>query len=411
MTRYDCKTADGVDDCLRQTAAARAAAEATADAAAARPWKRTTWPEDSDEALVAATEAAEQVVRAQQARRRPMRVSRLAQVAKILVPELDIIALDKFLRLSRDARDCATEEHERRNQRRRWVALPLVGGEYMYGGVEPLSDSETEGYGSYEDEKIKFEPCPDVVLHYDDGRGEFVPAAGDPAAEFRWDESYDKKEVGDRYEEGEDDWDILYNDDRDEFKYRGERIRVFWLPAPEDGVGLPPRWNLQRRRLRSRGVRDPEIDIYPVGDGAQSEAGLRYDVLARSDVETHTRERYDGLYVGTRRVSGRIRIEGFRAPTREQLVWLVGHAQTKTRLKIIEILSEFQVRAMLRKLGRPVRLFGDCDCEGDCDVYCHVRSNGRLRLRAIANAEADTSREERELVAALLAQALAEEVP
>ena len=153
----------------------------------------------------------------------------------------------------------------------------------------------------------------------------------------------------------------------------------------------------------SRGVRDPEIDIYPVGDGAQSEAGLRYDVLARSDVETHTRERYDGLYVGTRRVSGRIRIEPNEL--------LAGHAQTKTRLKIIEILSEFQVRAMLRKLGRPVRLFGDCDCEGDCDVYCHVRSNGRLRLRAIANAEADTSREERELVAALLAQALAEEVP
>ena len=64
MTRYDCKTADGVDDCLQRTAAARAAAEATADAAAARPWERTTWPEDSDEALVAATEAAEQVERA-----------------------------------------------------------------------------------------------------------------------------------------------------------------------------------------------------------------------------------------------------------------------------------------------------------------------------------------------------------
>ena len=104
-----------------------------------------------------------------------------------------------------------------------------------------------------------------------------------------------------------------------------------------------------------------------------------------------------------------------RAPTREQLVCLVGHAQTKTRLKIIERLSKVQVRAMLRKLGRPVRLFGDCDCDGDCDCYRDGdwggRSNSRLRLRAIANAEADTSREERELVAALLAQALAEEVP
>ena len=375
MTRYDCKTADGVEDCLQRTAAARAAAEATADAAAARPWEQTTWPEDSDAAWVAATKAAEQVERARRARRRPMRVSRLAQVAKILVPELDIIALDKFLRLSRDARDCAMEEHERRNPRRSFAVLPLVYGQNMYEGDNCVGDSETEGYGCCEDEKIKFEPCPVVGLHYDDSRGEFVPAAGDPAAEFAWDESYDKKEVGDRYEEGEDDWDTLYNDDRDEFKYRGERIRVFWLPAPEDGVVLPPRWNLQRRRLRSRGVRVPQIDIYPVGDGVQSEAGLCYNILEKRDVETHTRERYDDLYVGKRSVSGRIRIEDFRAPTREQLVCLVGHAQTKTRLKIIERLSKVQVRAMLRKLGRPVRLFGDCDCDCDCE-----RSRTRRRI-------------------------------
>ena len=80
MTRYDCKTANGVDDCLQRTAAARAAAEATADATAAGP-VRTTWDDDSDAAFVAATEAAEQAERARQARRRPMRVDRLAQVA------------------------------------------------------------------------------------------------------------------------------------------------------------------------------------------------------------------------------------------------------------------------------------------------------------------------------------------
>ena len=227
MTRYDCTTADGVDDCLRQTAAAKAAAEATADAAAARPWEQTTWPEDSDEALVAATKAAEQAERARRARRRPMRVSRLAQVAKILVPELDIIALDKFLRLSRDARDCAMEEHERRNQRRSVLVLPLVYGQSMYGGDNIDGDSETEGTKPNDIEKIKFEPCSDVVLHYN-GRGEFVPTAGDPAAEFAWDESYDKVEVGDRCNEGEDNFDTLYNDDRDEFRYMGERLRVFF---------------------------------------------------------------------------------------------------------------------------------------------------------------------------------------
>lgn len=128
--RFVCTTAQGIDDCLQRTAAARAAADAAADAVATGP-VRTTWDDDSDAALVAAMEAAEQAERARQARRRPMCVDRLFKVANILVLELDIIALEKFRRLSRDARDCATQEHERRNPRRSFVVLLLVLG-FLY---------------------------------------------------------------------------------------------------------------------------------------------------------------------------------------------------------------------------------------------------------------------------------------
>ena len=323
MTRYDCKTANGVDDCLRQTAAARAAAEATADATAAGP-VRTTWDDDSDAAWVAATEAAEQVERARQARRRPMRVSRLAQVAKILVPELDIIALDKFLRLSRAARDCAMEEHERRNPRRSFAVLPLVLGwcsRDMAMGDGMDGDSETEE-GACTDSATKYAACPAVALRYDRASGEFVPAAGDADAEFTWSATYAM--AGEYHEENE-----LRNDSDSVGAYAGQRLRVYWRPAPEDGVELPPRRDRYQSPLPSRGVRDAWIDFGPGGSGVQSHQGLRYNVL--EDVDDELRDE-DDEWNGTRTVSGRVRVEGFRA-TRKQLVRLARAAQIETREK------------------------------------------------------------------------------
>ena len=314
MTRYDCKTADGVDDSLQRTAAARAAAEATADAAAARPWERTTWPEDSDAALVAAPEAAEQAERARQARRRPMRVDRLAQVAKLLVPELDIIALEKFRRLSRAARDCATEEHERRNPRRSFAVLPLVLGwcsRDMACGEGMDGDSETEEVACG-DWPTKYAACPAGALRYDRASGEFVPAAGDADAEFTWSATYAM--AGEYHEENE-----LRNDSDSVGAYAGQRLRVYWRPAPEDGVELPPRWDRWDNALRSRGVRVPWNLRY---GGSGVGLGLRYHVLEDSSEEWN----------GTRTVSGRVRVEGFRA-SREQLVRLARAAQIETREK------------------------------------------------------------------------------
>ena len=325
MTRYDCKTADGVDECLQRTAAARAAAEATADAAAARPWERTTWPEDSDEALVAATEAAEQAERARQARRRPMRVDRLAQVAKILVLELDIIALEKFRRLSRDARDCATEEHERRNPRRSFAVLPLVLGwcsRDMACGEGMDGDSETEEVACG-DWPTKYAACPAVALRYDRASGEFVPAAGDADAEFTWSATYAM--AGEYHEENE-----LRNESDSVGTYAGQRLRVYWRPAPEDGVELPPRWDRYQSPLPSRGVRDAWIDFGPGGRGVQSHQGLRYNVLEYVDDELRDE---DDEWNGTHTVSGRVRVEGFRA-TRKQLVRLARAAQIETREKL-----------------------------------------------------------------------------
>ena len=320
MTRYDCKTADGVDDCLQRTAAARAAAEATADATAAG-LVRTTWDDDSDAALVAATEAAEQAERARQARRRPMRVDRLAQVAKLLVPELDIIALEKFRRLSRDARDCATEEHERRNPRRSFAVLPLVLGwcsRDMAMGDGMDGDSETEE-GACTDSATKYAACPAVALRYDRASGEFVPAAGDADAEFTWSATYAM--AGEYHEENE-----LRNDSDSVGAYAGQRLRVYWRPAPEDGVELPPRRDRYQSPLPSRGVRDAWIDFGPGGSGVQSHQGLRYNVLEYVDDELRDE---DDEWNGTHTVSGRVRVEGFRA-TRKQLVRLARAAQIET---------------------------------------------------------------------------------
>ena len=323
MTRYDCKTADGVDDCLQRTAAARAAAEATADATAAG-LVRTTWDDDSDAALVAATEAAEQAERARQARRRPMRVDRLAQVAKLLVPELDIIALEKFRRLSRDARDCATEEHERRNPRRSFAVLPLVLGwcsRDMAMGDGMDGDSETEE-GACTDSATKYAACPAVALRYDRASGEFVPAAGDADAEFTWSATY---AMAGEYHEDE-----LRNDSDSVGTYAGQRLRVYWRPAPEDGVELPPRRDRYQSPLPSRGVRDAWIDFGPGGSGVQSHQGLRYNVLEYVDDELRDE---DDEWNGTHTVSGRVRVEGFRA-TRKQLVRLARAAQIETREKL-----------------------------------------------------------------------------
>ena len=324
MTRYDCKTADGVDDCLQRTAAARAAAEATADATAAG-LVRTTWDDDSDAALVAATEAAEQAERARQARRRPMRVDRLAQVAKLLVPELDIIALEKFRRLSRDARDCATEEHERRNPRRSFAVLPLVLGwcsRDMAMGDGMDGDSETEE-GACTDSATKYVARPAVALRYDRASGEFVPAAGDADAEFTWSATYAM--AGEYHEENE-----LRNDSDSVGTYAGQRLRVYWRPAPEDGVELPPRRDRYQSPLPSRGVRDAWIDFGPGGSGVQSHQGLRYNVLEYVDDELRDE---DDEWNGTHTVSGRVRVEGFRA-TRKQLVRLARAAQIETREKL-----------------------------------------------------------------------------
>ena len=74
----------------------------------------------------------------------------------------------------------------------------------------------------------------------------------------------------------------------------GWKLRVYWRPAPEDGVELPPRWDRWDNALRSRGVRVPWNLRY---GGSGVGLGLRYHVLEDSSEEWN----------GTRTVSGRVR--------------------------------------------------------------------------------------------------------
>ena len=182
-------------------------------------------------------------------------------------------------------------------------------------------DSETEE-GACTDSSTKYAACPAVALRYDRASGEFVPAAGDADAEFTWSATYAM--AGEYHEENE-----LRNDSDSVGTYAGQRLRVYWRPAPEDGVELPPRRDRYQSPLPSRGVRDAWIDIYPGGRGVQSHGGLRYNVLEYVDDEERDE---DDEWNGTRTVSGRVRVEGFRA-TRKQLVRLARAAQIETREK------------------------------------------------------------------------------
>ena len=160
---------------------------------------------------------------------------------------------------------------------------------------------------------------PAVALRYDRASGEFVPAAGDTDAEFTWSATYAISE-----DENE-----MRDDCGSVGTYAGQRLRVYWRPAPEDGVELPPRRDRYQSPLPSRGVRDAWIDFGPGGSGVQSHQGLRYNVL--EDVDDRERDE-DDEWNGTRTVSGRVRVEGFRA-TRKQLVRLARAAQIETREK------------------------------------------------------------------------------
>ena len=150
-----------------------------------------------------------------------------------------------------------------------------------------------------------------------------MPAAGDADAEFTWSATYAM--AGEDHEENE-----LRNESDSVGTYAGQRLRVYWRPAPEDGVELPPRRDRYQSPLPSRGVRDAWIDFGPGGSGVQSHQGLRYNVL--EDVDDELRDE-DDEWNGTRTVSGRVRVEGFRA-TRKQLVRLARAAQIETREKL-----------------------------------------------------------------------------
>ena len=344
--RYACFTNAGVARAVRRSAAKKAAADAAADADASSRTVRKKGGEGLDAASAAAIEAVE-TERARQARRRSTAARQLAEVPKLLVRRLDIFDLEKFRRLSRGARDCVRAEDELRKPKRSFAVLPLVLGwssdDLGRGdGMDGDSDLEEGGQEDRWTWATRYVPCPEVALQLDDkGRGEYVPAAGDAPAEFTWAASYD---MAYDYDEEEMAWlpdheayrrppgprtpraraaprgsgELLDERGRPGTD-AGWKLRVYWRPAPEDGVELPPRWDRWDNALRSRGVRVPWNLRY---GGSGVGLGLRYHVLEDSSEEWN----------GTRTVSGRVRVEGFRA-SREQLVRLAEAAQIETREK------------------------------------------------------------------------------
>jgi hypothetical protein len=336
--RYACFTNAGVARAVRRSAAKKAAADAAADAAAASRTVRKKGGEGLDAASAAAIEAVE-TERARQARRRATAARQLAEVPKLLVRRLDIFDLEKFRRLSRGARDCVRAEDELRKPKRSFAVLPLVLGWYSDDPAGWDGDSDLEE--GYYDWVTRYVPCPEVALQLDDRRGEYVPAGGDARAEFTWAASYDMAAYD--YDEREMAWVPVHEGWRtpraraaprgecewgggellDEKgitgTYEGWKLRLYWRPAPEDGVELPPRWDRWDNALRSRGVRVPWNLRY---GGSGVGLGLRYHVLEDRSEEWN----------GTRTVSGRVRVEGFRA-SREQLVRLAEAAQIETREK------------------------------------------------------------------------------
>ena len=332
--RYACFTNAGVARAVRRPAAKKAAADAAADAAAASRTVRKKGGEGLDAASAAAIEAVE-TERARQARRRATAARQLAEVPKLLVRRLDIFDLEKFRRLSRGTRDCVRAEDELRKPKRSFAVLPLVLG-WSSDDLEEGWDGDSD----LEEGPYRYVPCPEVALQLDDRRGEYVPAGGDARAEFTWAASYDMAAYD--YDERKMTWVPVHGGWRtpraraaprgyewgsgellDEQErtgtYEGWKLRVYWRPAPEDGVELPPRWDRWDNALRSRGVRVPWNLRY---GGSGVGLGLRYHVLEDSSEEWN----------GTRTVSGRVRVEGFRA-SREQLVRLARAAQIETREK------------------------------------------------------------------------------
>ena len=328
--RYACFTNAGVARAVRRSAAKKAAADAATDAAATSRTVRKKGGEGLDAASAAAIEAVE-TERARQARRRATAARQLAEVPKLLVRRLDIFDLEKFRRLSRGARDCVRAEDELRKPKRRFAVLPLVLG---WSSDDLGRGDGMDGDSDLEDgDSTRYVPCPEVALQLDERRGEYVPAGGDARAEFTWAASYDMACEDDeeemawrtpraraaprgRYEWGSGE---LLDEKGITGTYAGWKLQVYWRPAPEDGVELPPRWDRWDNALRSRGVRVPWNLRY---GGSGVGLGLRYHVLEDSSEEWN----------GTRTVSGRVRVEGFRA-SREQLVRLAEAAQIETREK------------------------------------------------------------------------------
>ena len=212
--------------------------------------------------------------------------TRFGEVVTALGLRCDLLTLYHLRQVSIDARDAARGAATYRLRRATFRVHPLVDGTCRTGECATdglIGDSEVESIdGDMYDGGFgvtlyarKTKPIPLAFRRWTGtGAGVFAPKSND--ALFHW-------ESRRLWEETEE--------------YRGQQLKVFWLPAPEDGVVPRQRRNMYEDRLPDLGILVAKIRLGRVPETGtkttRSGVAVRYDVVEayadgdESDEDSH----------------------------------------------------------------------------------------------------------------------------
>ena len=208
-----------------------------------------------------------------------------------LAERLDLLALITMAFVSKAGNRAVVAELRERLKRGRFVVVPLVDGTTTFPVLDSGycgDDSETESVHAHSDTDddrdsdaepdeeddytiTHYDCCPPITLAWEDGmlRG---PDGADGT--FRWHGMASVRHKRDPYSE-----------------YRGQKLKVYWTPAPEDGVDF--------RSYGERAIRRGGIDL----------AEIRIDEERPANGERVGYDHYSAHYGdGSRRISLRYEI-------------------------------------------------------------------------------------------------------
>jgi len=223
-----------------------------------------------------------------EAPRRPF--VRFGEVATAVALRCDLLSLYHLRQVSIDARNAARAAAKLRLRRATFRVHPLVDGT-CWSDTGPLEgDSEVESIG----EVVGFGGAAyETVTSYDrteriplafrrstsTGAGVFAPAESNDAL-FHWQSQT-----------------FSWFRNVPEGDYVGQQLKVFWLPAPEDGVAPPSRFDVDERRLPDLGILVAKIRLGVLPEtGTQSRVdrgvAVRYEVVEACEDQDEERDVY-----------------------------------------------------------------------------------------------------------------------